>query len=419
MMRVNAAERGLYDHAMFNQRMERVKVKSWSNYAIQHVPTNEEDGDGSMMMVSAVLAWPGFLHEPRMLEFPGEDSFNGYCEYSSMDKLDYSKCTGKTCVLYGHGAFTIENVRTLCEFRAKKVYVVCRKRNLCGMKMVSWLVGYCQKPMNAVIMLDMFKVIYDLVGFDPWQAYSVQTNENRSYAMIAQSTIFGVTDIYFLAGYYGLMECVVDEVKRLSHMCCTTKRNKKIECECFIKAIGTRPWMHTDKQLGIKEIVGMWVNGDQLRPVSLGMHGDQAQNFGSFSVGPGFAPTVKQMSHFLDNPGDWELVKDKLPRHQATEHEPAYCVGPAYGMPMGMALGSNLPWLAAKTGEMDAIKARKQKIRHPPKEYLAECTREWESYIKFFRHHDMVDDRPDPPYPYTEEIMYDFMKRCGEEVPYH
>merc|ERR1719181_488924 len=74
MMRCDAAERGLYQHAMFNTRLERVKVRSWSNYAIQHVPVNEEEGDGGMMMVSSVLAWPGFLHEPRMLEFAGEDS---------------------------------------------------------------------------------------------------------------------------------------------------------------------------------------------------------------------------------------------------------------------------------------------------------------------------------------------------------
>jgi hypothetical protein len=236
--------------------------------------------------------------------------------------------------------------------------------------------------------------------------------------MITQNTIFGVTDIYFLAGYFGLMEVVVDEVKRLTYHNVTTKKNKKIECECFIKAIGTKPWFQVDKQLGIKELVGMWVNGDQLRPVSLGMHGVQAQNFGSFSVGPGFAPTVKQMSHFIDNPDDWNLVKDKLPKNVANDHDPAYCVTPAYGMPMGMALGSNLPWLAAKTGEMDAIKARKQKIRHPPREYLQECRREWESYCKFFRANGMVDDRPDPPYPYTEAIMKTLLERCGEQWPY-
>jgi hypothetical protein len=414
MMRVNAAEHGLYEHAIFGEKVERVKVRKWSEYAVQHAPMNEEDGDGSIMMVSAVCAYQGFLHEPNLVEFPGEDSFGGYCEYSSMDRLDYTKCIGKECVLYGHGAFTIENVRTLCEFRAKKVYVVCRKRNLCGMKIVSWMVGYCYRPMNAVIMLDAFKVMYDLVGFDPWSSHGVQTNETRSYALINQHTIFGVTDIYFLAGYYGLMECVVDEIKRVTHMQVTTKKNRKINCECLIKAIGTRPWFATDKQLGIKEVVGMWVNGDQLRPCSLGMHGVQAQNFGSFSVGPGYAPQVIQMSHFIDYPDDWELVKDKLPRHSADEHSPAYVVSPAYGMPMGMALSTALPWLAAKTGEMDAIKAEKQKIRHPVHEYIPQCRHEWESYIKFFRRHGMVDDRPDPPYPYTDEIVYDLLRRCGE-----
>ncbi|CAK8994578.1 Uncharacterized protein SCF082_LOCUS3986, partial [Durusdinium trenchii] len=42
--------------------------------------------------------------------------------------VDYRQAEGKVCILYGHGAFTIENVRTLCEHKCKKVIVMCRKR---------------------------------------------------------------------------------------------------------------------------------------------------------------------------------------------------------------------------------------------------------------------------------------------------
>ena len=43
------------------------------------------------------------------IEWPGEDDFGGYIAYASFSKVDYRQAEGKVCILYGHGAFTIEN----------------------------------------------------------------------------------------------------------------------------------------------------------------------------------------------------------------------------------------------------------------------------------------------------------------------
>lgn len=408
MMRENAREHGLYEYAMFNQQVEKLTLKGGA-YVVQHVPTDElwsysDEGDGGMLLAGFISAWPGFLHLPNMVDFIGEEDFDGYIEYSSFDKVDYDLCVDKMCALYGHGAFTIENVRTLVEHRCKQCHVICRTRNLSGTKMASWLVGSQPAAIPATVLLEAFSKMYTLVGFDVWSAHSVHTDAKRSFAQISQKTIFGVTDIYFLAGYYGIMTCVVDEIKRLSSGVIHTKKGKKIKAEVFIKAIGTKPSFKIDKQLGIKEVVGAWINGDPQRFVSLGAKGVQAKNFGSFSVGPGFAPTVQMCNWFLDWPEDWAAVHDKLPRNKAGEW-PAYVTSATYGLPMGMALGANIPGLAAKMGEADAIKARKQWESHPLDVYLAECTREWQSYIEYFKKHGMIDDRPEPPYPYTQEIM--------------
>eukprot|EP00413_Alexandrium_margalefii_P013573 CAMPEP_0204531224 /NCGR_PEP_ID=MMETSP0661-20131031/11049_1 /ASSEMBLY_ACC=CAM_ASM_000606 /TAXON_ID=109239 /ORGANISM="Alexandrium margalefi, Strain AMGDE01CS-322" /LENGTH=631 /DNA_ID=CAMNT_0051537365 /DNA_START=67 /DNA_END=1962 /DNA_ORIENTATION=+ len=417
MMRQNAREHDLYKYCMFNCQVEKLVPKNGA-YAVQYVPTDElwcykEEGDGGMMMVGFVSAWPGFLHLPNMVDFPGEDEFGGYMEYSSFDKVDYDLCTGKICTLYGHGAFTIENVRTLVEHRCKKCYVLCRTRNLSGTKCASWLVGSQQAPVAATVLLDAFSKMYNLVGFDVWSAHAVHTDAKRSFAQISQKTIFGVTDIYFLAGYYDLMTCIVDEVKRISHQCIHTKKGKKINTEVFIKAIGTKPSFKVDKQLGIKEVVGAWINGDPQRFVQLGAKGVQAKNFGSFSVGPGFAPSVQMCNWFLDYPEDWWAVYDKLPKNKAGEW-PAYVTQATYGLPMGMALSANLPGLAGKMGEADVIKARKQWESHPLEVYHAECIREWESYTAFFKKHNMVDDRPDCPYPYTLETMYELIDKANK-----
>uniref|UniRef100_A0A7S1W0F6 Uncharacterized protein n=1 Tax=Alexandrium catenella TaxID=2925 RepID=A0A7S1W0F6_ALECA len=417
MMRENAREHGLYEHTMFNNQVEKMTPKGGA-YAVQYVPTDElwnysEEGDGGMMLVSFMSAWPGFLHLPNMLEFPGEDEFGGYMEYSSFDKVDYALCTDKICALYGHGAFTIENVRTLCEHRCAKCYVICRTRNLSGTKMASWLVGSQPVPVPASVLLDAFSKMYNLVGFDVWTAHAVHTDAKRSFAQITQKTIFGVTDIYFLAGYYDLMTCIVDEVKRVTHQCIHTKKGKKVKTEVFIKAIGTKPSFKIDKQLGIKEVVGAWINGDPLRFCQLGAKGVQAKNFGSFSVGPGFAPSVQMSNWFLDYPDDWWLVHDKLPKNKAGEW-PAYVTQATFGLPMGMALGGNIPGLAAKMGEADALKARKQWESHPLEVYFKECEDEWNNYIRFFRKHNMVDDRPDPVYPYTMDTMWELIEKCNK-----
>lgn len=222
--------------------------------------------------------------------------------------------------------------------------------------------------------------------------------------------MFGVTDIYFLAGYYGLMEVIVDEIKRLTNGVAHTKKNKKIECECILKAIGTAPSFKVDKYLGIKEIVGIWVNGDPFRPVSCNGMFVQARNFGSFSSGPGFAPAVKMMTYFLENPMDWYAVKDALP-HNPPSDRPAYVPGATYFLPMHMALNTTLPNLAAQTQVMDACKSKKQREAHPPEVYLNECISEWEAYVRFFRKNNMVDERPDPKYPYDIELVKYYMEK--------
>lgn len=409
MMREGCKAHGIYRFAMFNTGIKKVTPKG-DSYAVKYLPLNEEE-DGGIMMTATVSAWPGFLHNPNTVDFPGEEDFNGYIEYSSFDQTDYTLCTGKTVCLYGHGAFTIENVRTLCEFRAKKIWVVCRTRNLSGTKMASWMVGAQQRPLPALVLIDMFQAMYDLVGFDCWTSHGVTTDEKRSYAHISQKTIFGVTDIYFLAGYYGLMEVVVDEIKRVSHHCVHTKKYQKIDCDVIIKAIGTAPSFDVDKDLGIKEMVGWWVNGDPRRPIFAGSKGVSAKNFGSFSVGPGLAPLVKVLNYFIDYPEDWDIVKDKLPVNKAGKW-PAYVTEATYGLQTGIPLNNSLPMLAAQSREQDAIKARKQVETHPMEQYLSECRTEWEMYIKYFKENGLVNDRPDPPYPYTMESMHGYYQKA-------
>merc|ERR1712217_557776 len=178
------------------------------------------------------------------------------------------------------------------------------------------------------------------------------------------------------------MEGIVSDIKRVTSGEVQCKIGRKLKCDVIIKATGTAPSFKPDKQFGIKECVGSWINGDPLRFIALGAKGVQAKNFGSFSVGPGLAPQVKMADYFLDYPDDFQIVADKLPRNKAGKW-PAYVTQATFGLPMGMALGQNLPELGAQMGEADAIKARKQWESHPLEEYLNEVKNEWEGYIRY------------------------------------
>mmetsp|Transcript_102000 Transcript_102000/g.283872 ORF Transcript_102000/g.283872 Transcript_102000/m.283872 type:complete len:626 (-) Transcript_102000:191-2068(-) len=413
MFRDQAAAHGLYDKVRFNTCVEKVKaLPGFANYALATIPVNTDD-DAELMLSSAVLAWPGNLCDCRLVDFPGEDIFGGYIEYSSFSKVDYGETRGKNVILYGHGAFTIENVRTLVEHRCRKVTVMCRKRNLCGMKMISWLVDQSEFPIPGNIMLDAFQQMYNLVGFDAWSAYSVKTDANRTFAHISQKTVFGVTDIYFLAGYYDLMEVLVDEVKRLTYHSVHTKKGRKVQAEVIVKAVGTVPSFKIDKMLGLKELVGFWCNGHALLPVLCNGMFVEARNFGSFSSGPGFATMTHMINWFVDWPQDFEAARPMLPKQKASDR-PAYVPSATHILPAMTAIMQSIPALGAEMNGIDALKAQKTKRAHPLPEYLAECRKEWEGYIKMFKEHGMVDDRPEPHYPYTEELVQSYIDRSTQ-----
>uniref|UniRef100_A0A7S2FV13 Uncharacterized protein n=1 Tax=Alexandrium andersonii TaxID=327968 RepID=A0A7S2FV13_9DINO len=118
------------------------------------------------------------------------------------------------------------------------------------------------------------------------------------------------------------------------------------------------------------------------------------------------------MSWFINFPDDWLKVSAVLP-HNPPGDRPAYVPGATYFLPMFMAINSSIPELAQETAEMDALKARKQAEAHPVEDFLPQCVAEWRSYIKMFKEAKMVDDRPEPPYPYTLESIRGFIDKAN------
>jgi len=219
--------------------------------------------------------------------------------------------------------------------------------------------------------------------------------------------VFGVTDVYFLACYYGKCEVIIDEIKRLSYQTAHLKKGKSVQCEVILKVVGIQADFKTDKVLGIKTFHGYCVNDDVLRPCCCNGIGVAAQNFGTFSVGPAIASNTCTLHWFLDFPEDYEKIRANLPVRKADDR-PAYVPEGSHWMQTSFAISNGVPSIGLRNGHFNFMKQAKQHGVHPLKKYLTECENEWNMYIEMIGR----DDIPPPAYPYTE----DFISMMMEEI---
>lgn len=418
-----ARQFGLDKYCAFNTKVTKIQAKGagygperW--YAVHHEPA-DGSGDGELAQMGACLCWPGNLSTNKLDTYPGEDDFGGYIEYASLNKPDFTRVPGKDTVIIGHGAFAIENVRTCLEVGCRKIVVLCRRRNITAPKVVSWMVTFMSIPMPGPLMMDAIAEAYKLIGWDPWTAYSVVTDARRSYCRIEQGTMFGVTDVYFLAGYYGIMDVVVGEVKRLSHHCVQTKSGEEsIHCEVLLKTVGIRGDPALDKVLGLRELVGFWVNGDPLFPCITNTLFVQASNFTAYSIGPGIAGEVESILWFVDYPQDFEIVRDSLPVHNKESNVikgNSLYVYTALHATMTQFLVGSIPGISAIQSMASDLKWKKQRAMHPIEPFLKECRAEWAMYVEMCSRHPVArKDVAPPAYPYTREMLEEYMRRSGE-----
>jgi len=211
--------------------------------------------------VSTLAFWPGVLINPREVTYKGEDAFGGQIDYAVEMRFNYDYVTGSNVVIHGHGAFTMENIRTCLEYGVKHIYVVCRKMNLTCPRMVSWFINQSNPPITAAQTLDMLRVTYKYLDYDPWNMHSVTANKTHTHASVNQKTRFGIGDVYFLSAAYGLMEIVVDNIKRCTHRTVHLETGRKLEdLDCILKCTGLLPDWTVDRVLRLKYMKGFWPN---------------------------------------------------------------------------------------------------------------------------------------------------------------
>mmetsp|Transcript_99689 Transcript_99689/g.282342 ORF Transcript_99689/g.282342 Transcript_99689/m.282342 type:complete len:726 (-) Transcript_99689:27-2204(-) len=398
------------------------KLTDWDRYYVCGVQQQgREDAETKHVPTNILYHFPGAYFNPRIINYPGEDTSDIQVGYGMNDDIPFDHLEGSRSAILGNGAFAVENIRTCMEYGCEKVFLVTRRKNLPSPRMCCWFVHQAIVPVPAAMLLRTFEPMFLQCGFgDPWEYHSVYASKDRSKCTISSASRFGIGDVTFLAVAWGRCEYVVDLVKRVTHHCLHTEGGRKLEdVTCVIKCLGLIGDFGADRLHKVREFVGPWPHGDFRRTISadpLGMH---AANFTTFSAGiGGYGDSVK-VKFLLDFPQEFQRLQnmgilDMLPRSKATDAKPCHQWDAQYAQTCGMIVEGNLPRLGQKMVGLDDYMSKMYHAVNPLKRFFAECQESWNQYQedwwKMGFEHEYV------PYPYTEETVHEWFDDYAKTV---
>jgi len=360
---------------------------------------------------SAVMMFPGALAVPREEVFKGEELFGGPIAYGAGDQFDYEEARGKLVAIIGMGSLAVENARSCLEKSAKSCYMVCRRKNLVLPRTVSWFINQSAYPPTAAEVLTATLPMYQVANDDPWGYYAVSPDA----ALIQQSTRFPVSDFLFLAMYFGRVEIVLGEVKRLLHQMMVLESDKKLEAHCIVKALGFRGSFEVDAMMHSSKMFGFWPDADFRRWIYCESIGVDFMNIGTTSLSPLAMRIVEFPLHFLafPKPDFKELIDGGNMHWNAPDTEndqPAHVLSARDAMYVVSLVVTFAP--ALQEIDFDAVKRKRQQQCHPAAAFVEEAAADWSSYCSA-----LAAGAKDPPpaYPYTAQFLSELTSKNDKE----
>lgn len=406
---------GIKPHIRFQTNVAAMEIVGNPNEESRYYKLtceNVNDRSTSEVNCSVVYTYPGSLTQNRIIEYPGEDVFDGEIRYGMNDDTPYDKLKGSTIAILGQGAFAVENARTVIECGGVKGYIITRRKNLASPRIPSWFVHQGPLPTPGAFVLRMFEPMYNLVGFgDPWEFYAVHANADRTNVTVLQNSRFGIGDVTFLMVAWGLIEFIVTTLKRCSRHTLHLSNGDKLEnVTIILKALGLLGDWSIDKLHGMKEMVGQFCAGDFRRPLMIDATGMNAANFTTFSTGIGTTDFALTHKYLHDFPKEWYKVEGMgvlktLPRHKEEPEleKPAYVTDVKYSMTGGIILSGMLPNLGTLTTGFSRYKHIMYHKSHGTDRVLEVANREWDDYQAEWKSRGIEHDYV--PYPYTKQIV--------------
>jgi hypothetical protein len=421
-----AEQYGILPYCKFNCNVAKLDIvggkEDHGRYYNLHVAPASGEGTTEEVPVSLMYNFPGSMTRNRIVEYPGEDVFDGICGYGMSDEAPYDTLKGSCSAILGNGAFAVENIRTCCDYGAIKVYLVTRRKNLASPRVPCWFVHGTPVPVPGAMTLRMFEPMYKLADFgDPFDFWSVHTTKDRGRATIMQQSRFGIGDVTFLAIIWGRCEYVQDTLKRLTKNTMHLTGGQKLEnVNNIIKSLGLLGDYAVDRLHRMTKMIGAWCDGDYRRPLSMDAPGMNAANFTTFSV-LGSIGFVRDQKVFHDFPKEYFRcagmgMLQQLPTNKVNDKEdkPAYVYDVKYAMSAGVVTSSMCPKMQA-AGMLDGdYKYRLYHEAHSTDYLLKEAKGSWDAYQKDWIEQGFKHDYV--PYPYTREMIEGFFEEYNAIV---
>mmetsp|Transcript_34128 Transcript_34128/g.77297 ORF Transcript_34128/g.77297 Transcript_34128/m.77297 type:complete len:724 (-) Transcript_34128:38-2209(-) len=389
-------------------------------YDISVVKLDSKEEEREVVQGSVMFNFPGSMTRNRIVEYPGEDAFDGHIGYGMNDDIGYDDLPGSVSAILGNGAFAIENLRTCVENGAQMVYLITRRKNLASPRMPCWFVHQSPIPVPGWLVLKMFKPMYSLCGFgDPFDYHAVHLAKNLEKVQITQNSRFGIGDVTFLACLWGRAEYVEDTVKRMTKRTLHLTGGRKLEdVTNVVKALGLLGDFAFDRLHNMKRMVGCYCDGDWRRVCMIDDPGMYAANFITFSTGIGTWSWVRSQKYLFDHPQDYFKMcqagfMSQLPVNEADEKldKPAYVRNVQYSSSVGMitsALNPKVDEVNAYSGE---YKYHMYHQSHSTDRTLRDAIASWDAYQAKWKQEGFSHDYV--PYPYSREKVEEWCMEMG------
>jgi len=220
-----------------------------------------------------------------------------------------------------------------------------------------------------------------------------------------------------------VLEYVVDTVKRLTRHTIHCTGGKKLEgVTGIIKSLGLLGEWATDKLHGMKEMTGMWADGDWRRMIAIDATGMNAANFSTFSLGIAAYGNTMTYKYLYDNPQEYYRMEKlglipMLPKSKPDQKldKPAYVVDVKYTMSASMIMDSFCPHFGQKQTQGGMYKYMLYHKVHSVDKFLSEVIEDWDKYQKMLKEVQGCD-REYIKYPYSKEMIQEFMDDYNARV---
>ena len=205
--------------------------------ANQRGACGEETATQIIAAKGVVLAINDRVGMPRPLRVPGMDTFRGNFGDGTSDALVKTDFRGKKVVIFGMGAFAVENVRTALEAGAAHVTVCARRLGTICPKMIDylnfvkpWDEQYRHETTTNVKQMRCWRKVYTESGAVAPECWPGKVKHDGH--------TISVSDIWFVASHLGKLVTKIGTLERMEANGCVLSDGSLVEADVVIGCIG-------------------------------------------------------------------------------------------------------------------------------------------------------------------------------------